>query len=125
MIDPEQPLKTPRLFLEPLVASHAAVLYAALQDPKLYRFIPQDPPPSPHDLEARYGALSVRHSPNGREAWLNWVLRQRATGIYIGTVEATVHVDLTAMLAHMVFPSFWRQGYATEACRRVLVHLIR
>jgi RimJ/RimL family protein N-acetyltransferase len=55
--------------------------------------------------------------------WLNWVLRQRATGAYVGMVEVTVHLDRTATLAYMVFPPFWRQGYATEACARVLAHL--
>ncbi len=123
MTDPEQPLETPRLLLEPLAAAHAATLYAALQPPELYTFIPQDPPPSPHGLEARYAALSTRRSPDGREAWLNWVMRQRATGVYIGSVEVTMYADPTAALAYMVFPPFWRQGYATEACRRVLAHL--
>ncbi|MDQ2828084.1 MAG: GNAT family N-acetyltransferase [Chloroflexota bacterium] len=73
----------PRLLLEPLAASHAATLYAALQSPELYTFIPQDPPPSPHGLEARYAALSTRRSSDGREAWLNWVMRQRATGAFV------------------------------------------
>lgn len=123
VIDPGQLLETPRLILEPLVASHAAALYAALQVPELYTFIPQDPPPSPHGLEARYAALSTRRSSDGREEWLNWVMRQRATDAYIGTVEVTVRADCTATLAYLVVPPFWRQGYATEACTRVLAHL--
>ncbi|MGH2409872.1 MAG: GNAT family N-acetyltransferase, partial [Chloroflexota bacterium] len=65
----------------------------------------------------------TRHSPDGREGWLNWAARLCATGAYIGTVEATVHADRTASLAYMMLPPFQRQGYAAEACRRVLVHL--
>jgi RimJ/RimL family protein N-acetyltransferase len=123
VINPEAPLETPRLLLEPLIVSHAAVLYAALQAPGLYRFIPQDPPTSLKALAARYTAISTRHSPDGREGWLNWAARLRATGPYIGTIEVTVHADRTASLAYMVFPPFQRQGYAKEACTRVLAHL--
>ncbi|MFI5272824.1 MAG: GNAT family N-acetyltransferase [Ktedonobacterales bacterium] len=123
MSDSEQPLETARLLLEPLVVSHAAALFAALQAPDLYTFIPQDPPPSAQSLAARYATLATRRSPDRREVWLNWALRLRATSAYVGIVEVTVHADRTAMLAYMVFPPFWRQGYATEACGRVLAHL--
>jgi RimJ/RimL family protein N-acetyltransferase len=123
MNDPEQTLETPHLLLEPLVANHAAALYPALQAPELYRFIPQDPPPSPDSLAARYAALATRRSPDGREMWLNWALHRRDKGAYVGTLEATVYEDYTASLAYLVFPPFWRQGYATEACECVLAHL--
>ena len=122
-IDPERPLETPRLLLEPLVADHAAALFESLRPPDLYSYIPQDPPSSLEALKIRYAALSTRHSPDGQEDWLNWALRQHATAIYVGTVQATVHADHTALLAYMIFPAFWRQGYAREGCARVLTHL--
>jgi [ribosomal protein S5]-alanine N-acetyltransferase len=122
--DTEQLLGTPRLILEPLVVSHAQALYVALQAAELYRFIPRDPPPSPDSLAARYATLVMRHSPDGQELWLNWVLRQRDTGVYVGTVEVTVYPNHSAWLAYQVFPSFWHQGYATEACTCVLAHLV-
>ena len=120
----EQVLETPRLILEPLTVSHAHVLYAALQAPELYRFIPQDPPSSPESLAARYAALATRLSPDGQERWLNWALRNRDTERYVGTVEVTVYPNHTAALAYQVFPPFWHQGFATEACTRVLAHLV-
>lgn len=123
VIDEEQQLETPRLFLEPLVAAHAAALYTALQDPTLYTFIPQNPPLSWDDLLVRYTALSTRRSPTGQEVWLNWVLCRRGTNDYVGTVQATIHEDRTAMLAYMVFPPFWGQGYGREGCARVLTNL--
>ena len=122
-IDPELPLETPRLLLEPIVTDHAAALFEALQAPELYTYIPQDAPSSLEALIARFEALSSRRSPDGHEDWLNWALRQRATGVYVGTVQATVREDHTALLAYMVFLAFWRQGYAREACARVLAHL--
>jgi RimJ/RimL family protein N-acetyltransferase len=122
-IDPELPLETPRLVLEPIVVGHAAALFEVLQAPDLYIYIPQEPPSSLEALTARFEALSSRHSPDGKEDWLNWALRQRATDVYVGTVQATVRADHTALLAYMIFPAFWRQGYAQEACARVIAHL--
>lgn len=122
--DIEQPLETLRLTLEPLVVSHAQALYEALQSPELYRFIPRDPPSSPESLAARYASLATRHSPDGQELWLNWVLRQRETGFYVGTAQVTVYPNRIAYLAYQIFPPFWHQGYATEACTCVLAHIV-
>jgi RimJ/RimL family protein N-acetyltransferase len=121
--DPELPLETPRLLLEPLVVGHATVLFEALQTHDLYTYIPQDPPSSLEALNRRYATLSSRRSPDGCERWLNWALRQRATGVYVGTAQATVRADQTALLAYMIFPAFWGEGYAREGCACVLAHL--
>jgi len=123
-VDPERTLQTDRLLLEPLGPQHAAALYAPLSDPRLYLFIPQDPPSSPQRLRERYVALAARRSPDGREVWLNWVMRRRDTGGDVGTVEATVLADQTAFLAYMVFPLYQGQGFAREGCVRVLAHLV-
>ncbi|WP_414580822.1 GNAT family N-acetyltransferase [Scytonema sp. PCC 10023] len=115
-------LKTSRLLLEPLVASHAVHIYRELQDERLYQFIPQEPPTSLQLLETRYSALSSRLSPDRQQAWLNWAVSLRG-GRYIGTLEATVYANRTAAIAYMIFPSFWRQGYAKEGCLQLLNHL--
>jgi RimJ/RimL family protein N-acetyltransferase len=120
---PEARLETSRLWIEPLIPAHATRLYEPLQDERLYEFIPQDPPASPQALEARYVALSSRRSPDGREAWLNWALRGRRSGDYVGVLEATVHENLTATIAYMVFVPYQGRGLAAEACSRLLAHL--
>lgn len=124
LIAPETTLETLRLSLEPLVASHAAAIYAQMLDERLYQFIPQSPPKSLQALESRYRVLSSRLSPDGQEAWLNWVVRLR-DGNYIGTLEATVYANCTAAIAYMIFPLFWQQGYAKEGCTRLLNHLFK
>src|SRR5919205_1898799 len=91
LVEPEALLETPRLLLEPILPAHAPMIYEPLQDERLYRFIPQDPPASLRALKDRYGFLSARRSPDGREAWLNWAMRERSSGEYAGTLEATVH----------------------------------
>ena len=123
LVAPEARLETPRLLLEPILPAHASVLYERSQDERLYRFIPQDPPTTLRALEDRYDFLSGRRSPDGREAWLNWAVRERGSGDYAGTLEATVYGNGTAMVAYMVFVPHQRRGHATEACERLLEHL--
>jgi [ribosomal protein S5]-alanine N-acetyltransferase len=123
LVAPEVTLETPRLLLEPLTPAHAPALYEQLQDERLYQFIPQNPPASPQALEERHVALSSRRSPDGREAWLNWVVRERRSGDYVGTLEATVQGDMLAFIAYMVFVQYQRRGFAAEACERLLWHL--
>jgi RimJ/RimL family protein N-acetyltransferase len=119
----EQLLETPRLLLEPLVPEHAPAVFDDLRDPRLYSFIPTEPPESLAALDRRYRALRTRASPDGKEAWLNWIARLRVSGQYIGTFQATVYGDRRAHLAYIVFSRYWRQGYAKEGCARVLESL--
>jgi len=117
-------LESERLVLEPLEASHAHELYAALLDDRLYRYIPQEPPVSEQALRERYGRLEARQPPDGRELWLNWAMRLSGDATYIGTLEATIYRDKTAYVAYMVFPPHQGHGYATEGLRRVLDYLV-
>jgi RimJ/RimL family protein N-acetyltransferase len=110
---------TERLQIEPLESRHASELHAVLSDPEIYRFIPQEPP-SLDQLEKRYKYLERRTSPDGTVQWLNWALRQRETGNLIGTIQATVLPDKTAMIAYELGPGYWGQGYATEALKWLL-----
>ncbi len=118
-------METARLRLEPLVRAHAAALYPLLQDQRIYRFIPQDPPASLEALETRYEKLETRRSPDGREAWLNWAMRLRDEPQFIGRLEATVKPGGTALIAYELSPDFWGKGYATEACTWLLGELTR
>jgi [ribosomal protein S5]-alanine N-acetyltransferase len=123
LVAPEARLETPRLLLEPILPAHASKLYERMEDERLYRFIPQDPPDTLQALEDRYGFLSGRRSPDGREAWLNWAVRERGSGEYAGTLETTVYDKGTAIIAYMVFVPYQRRGIAAEACGRLLEHL--
>jgi RimJ/RimL family protein N-acetyltransferase len=123
LVDAESVLKTGRLLLEPLQRGHAAVLFAALQDARIYTYIPQNPPISLEALEQRYALLQGRLSPEADEAWLNWMVRLALSATYVGCVQATVLRDRSAYLAYEFFPAFWGNGYAGEACRCVLHRL--
>ena len=122
-MDAEAVLETDRLRLEPLRALHAALLFTLLSDARLYEFVPQDPPATEAMLEARYRWLEKRVSPDGREGWLNWAVVAKEDGACLGTSQATLREDGTALIAYELGSAHWGKGYATEACSRVLAFL--
>jgi ribosomal-protein-alanine N-acetyltransferase len=115
-------LQTERLDLEPLVPSHAKILYPQLRDPRLYEFLDSEAPKSVAILETQYRRWEPRRSPEGTQAWLNWAARLRG-GTYIGWFQATVHENRRADLAYLVFAAHQRSGYAFEACQAVVEYL--
>ena len=118
-------LETERLVLEPLTRSHAAELFPLLSDPRVFEFIPQDPPPSLQALEAAFERFERRLSPDGRQVHFDWAVRAKERGVCVGRVEATLNPDRWAYLAYMFGAEHWGRGFATEACRRVVDALFR
>ena len=116
----ERVLETEHLRLEPLREFHAAELFELLSDPRMYEFIPQDPLPDREALASRYKFLESRRSPEGDEEWLNWAVRSKADGNCLGTVQVTVRRDHRAQLAYEIGVPYWRRGFATEACARLI-----
>jgi ribosomal-protein-alanine N-acetyltransferase len=115
-------LLTERLDLEPLLPSHAKLLFPQLRDPHLYTYLDSEPPKSVAILETQYRRWEPRRSPDGTQAWLNWAARLRG-GEYVGWLQATVFDDRRADLAYLVFLAHQRQGMAIEACRAVVSYL--
>ncbi|MDB5283510.1 MAG: acetyltransferase family protein [Bacteroidota bacterium] len=117
-------LTTPRLALEPLLSSHAIVLFDTLQNPDIYKYIPGQQPVSVSALHLRYKQLETRKSPTGKELWLNWAVKLKNTEQYIGTVQSTIHEDSSAYIAYVFGIDFWKQGFAIEACKQLIDFLI-
>ena len=90
-------------------------MYPSLCDKTLYRFIPEEPPISLDALKSRYKELEKAQCPDMNEVWLNWIIFLRSERAAIGYVQATVNTVTTSQIAYMVFSSFQRQGFATEA----------
>ncbi|MES2718553.1 MAG: GNAT family N-acetyltransferase [Pseudomonadota bacterium] len=114
-------LHTPRCTLEPLLASHAEAMFQVLADPAIYEF-ENAPPASVQALRQRYQQLESRRSGNGREQWLNWVLRLPAGGL-AGYVQATVLPSGLAMVAYELASAHWRQGIGSAAVSAMLQEL--
>lgn len=115
-------IETENLVLEPTVEKHAPFLLPLLQDESLYRFIPQNPP-SFESLQKLYKAWSARTSPDGKEIWLNWMVRHRATGDYMGHFQAGFDEKNGFVIAYTLGTAYQRKGYATEGLRGVIEFL--
>jgi ribosomal-protein-alanine N-acetyltransferase len=114
-------LQTPNLVLEPLKPAHADELFPHLSDPALYTYVPQDPPPDIDRVRARYARLEHGRSADGRDLWLNWVIK--ADGRAAGTVQATVIPNGTALIAYERYAPFAHKGVAAEAVAAMIAHL--
>jgi ribosomal-protein-alanine N-acetyltransferase len=99
--------------LEPQFASHAPAMFEVLSDPALYEFENQ-PPASLSALRQRFRKLESRKSPDGRQEWLNWVIRLHS-GDVAGYVQATVQSDGRAALAYVLGSRYWGKGIATRS----------
>jgi RimJ/RimL family protein N-acetyltransferase len=116
-------IETTRLVLEDLEVIHAEKLFSGLQNPRLYMYLDEPPPPSIESLEARYAILAKRRSPDDREVWLNWAIKLRDANDYVGYVQATIQAKSTAILAFVLFYEHWGQGYAVESVTATIDHL--
>jgi RimJ/RimL family protein N-acetyltransferase len=110
------------LTLEPQVAAHAAEMFAVLSDPAIYEFENQAPP-SVQWLHDRFAKLESRGSPDGRESWLNWVIRLRG-GEVAGYLQATVYRGTHADIAYEMSSRFWGRGLATLAVQAMIDELM-
>lgn len=117
-----QLFETQRLILEPQMATHAAEMFAVLSDPAIYEF-ENEPPSSVDALRARFTRLESRQSPDGREQWLNWVIRVPASGL-IGYVQTTVREGGHAAIAYELSSAHWSRGFASEAVLAMIGELV-
>ncbi|WP_326658948.1 GNAT family N-acetyltransferase [Streptomyces sp. NBC_00385] len=115
------PFATARLDAEPLRVAHAVEMAAVLADPALYAFT-GGAPESAERLRARY-ARQTAGSPDPDELWWNWVLRIRDEGRLAGYVQATVRGS-GAEIAWVIGAEHQGLGYATEAARELVAHLL-
>jgi len=117
-----QTIATPELVLEPLGVSHAEEMFELLSDPAIYRYLDYPPLPSVDHLRGVYTQLEARRSPEGDEAWLNWVIRPHGRAL-VGYVQATVTSNRDAYVAYILASQYWGHGYAQKAMQPMLEHL--
>ncbi len=116
-------ITTARLLLVPINRHHAAAMFAGLSDARGYAFIPDTPPESIAALAADYAGLESGISPDGKEIWLNWVIKRREQSDFAGYVQATILCDEAALvIAYHIFPDFWGQGLGREAVAAMLAY---
>jgi len=106
-------LGAPRLQIEPLRAEHLLELAVQLRHPEVYEHIGGTPSLEDFILD-RERALRGPSAAARKEHWLNYLVRERASGRMLGRLEATVH-DSIAEVAFLFSPSNWGKGFAHEA----------
>ncbi|MEO5733696.1 MAG: GNAT family N-acetyltransferase [Rubrivivax sp.] len=135
VITDQQTATVLRLVLEPQTAAHALALFPVLCDPAIYRHENQ-PPASASGLLQRFEALEARGSPDGREQWLNWVVRtdpqpgaaddlqpQSVAPSWTGYVQATLDGSGDALLGYEFASDWWGRGIARAAVAAMLDEL--
>jgi [ribosomal protein S5]-alanine N-acetyltransferase len=109
----------PQFTMEERRVAHAAELFAALRDARLYEFLDENPPVSVQELEVKLARSESRLSPDGKEHWLNWVVRAES-GVIAGYVQATVEETKDTNVAYVFSPNFQGHGIASAAVQRML-----
>ena len=94
--------------------AHAEEMLDLVGDRRLYAYYDDEPSPSLEELRARYARQATGVSPDGREVWHTWIVRERATGTAIGFVQATVRPE-AAELAWVIGVPWQGRGYAGES----------
>ncbi|HXP18155.1 MAG TPA: GNAT family N-acetyltransferase [Streptosporangiaceae bacterium] len=117
-------IRTEHLELAPLRESDAAEMAGVLGDPRLHEFTGGSPATA-DQLRDRFRRLAAG---SGRpdEIWLNWIVRLRATGTAIGTVQATVTRAgdrPTASVAWVIGVPWQRGGYGSESAAGLVAWL--
>ena len=116
-------IPTSRLELEPLTAAHVEVMFPAYADERIYRWI-DCPIPRKEEMRAKWQAWETRLTADGELAQLNWAVRRRSDGAYIGKFDAQINAAKEAVNIGFVFmPDFWGQGYASEAIQALVAKL--
>ena len=115
-------LVTARLDLDPLRLTDAEEMVGVLADPALYT-LTGGLPPSLDELRVRFERQVVGQSPDGHEAWVNFILKLRPAGPAIGFLQATIEADNVAEIAWLVGVPWQGRGYAVEAARRLVTWL--
>jgi RimJ/RimL family protein N-acetyltransferase len=115
-------IKATSLSLEPQTTLHAEEMFVVLSDPAIYEY-ENEPPRSLAWLRERFAKLESRRSADGREQWLNWVIRL-PTSELIGYVQATVHAEGHAAIAYELASAYWGRGLAYQAVQAMIAELI-
>jgi ribosomal-protein-alanine N-acetyltransferase len=105
--------------LEPLVADDATDLAGLLAERDLRAWLRAD---DVDGLRDRFAGWETRESPDGRERWLNWVVRACDDHRALGWIQATLRGD-AASVGYATLPAERGAGAAIDALRTLTAWL--
>ena len=118
-------IATLRLDLEPVRPDHAKEAWPQLNDERMWRYFEEQRPASEDALRRLYERWAIG-SQSGDEIWLNWLCRERSSGMLAGSVQATVLLkERFSYVAYAIYPQYRRKGYAREALQAAIAHVSR
>lgn len=115
-------IDTDRVRLRPMRPDDSGALFRVLDDATLHSFM-GGVPDKIDELRSRLEVWVAERSVDGREAWLNWVVRAADDGRVLGATQATVEQGrdgLHAVVAWTVGSAYQRRGFASEAARAMV-----
>ena len=112
-------VETDRLRLTPILREDAQNLFSVLSDATLYEYTGQAPPESVDALGETYASREGRISPDRKELWFNWAVRERASKESIGYMQASV-APTQADVAWVIGSRWQMRGYGSEAAKAVI-----
>ncbi|MBX7235025.1 MAG: GNAT family N-acetyltransferase [Caldilineales bacterium] len=117
-------LETPRLRLRPFQDADLEAFLAYRNDPAVARYQGWEMPYTRAMAEDFIAVMKTR-TPDLPGKWLQLAVEAKATGVLIGDVAFyLLEGDLRqAEIGFTLATAYQRQGYATEAVRRLLAHL--
>jgi RimJ/RimL family protein N-acetyltransferase len=103
--------------------AHADEIWPQLDDERMWRYFPSLRPQTLDDLRRLYEKWS-RGSPGPAEVWHNWLCRERASGVLVASMQATIFVLAREFyIAYAVYPLHQRKGYARESALAVIEYV--
>jgi len=114
--------ETERLVFESLRVEHAAGLFPVFCDPLVCQALNVPPPDSIHVFEEDFRRRIAGPIENQSDClWINFAVRLKSTGSYIGRIEAAVIPDSThgnwAEIGYVFASTEWGKGYAAESLK--------
>jgi uncharacterized protein YhfF/RimJ/RimL family protein N-acetyltransferase len=104
-----------------LSPADAAEMFEVLGPPEIYSDMDEAPPTSIDALTKRYTFLAGQESPDKKQTWLNWIIRDEADNRAMGDVQATIERSTqVSLIAYSLNPRFWGKGIATQAVSMML-----
>jgi RimJ/RimL family protein N-acetyltransferase len=112
----DEPIRSRRLVLVPLKATDAEALAGLLEESPLREWLRAD---DAAGLRQRFARWETRRSPDGQQAWLNWIVRAADDERPLGWLQATVSGN-AARVAYALLPAERGAGVASEALRALV-----
>ena len=115
-------LLTPRLLLRPVRAADAPLVHDMATRPGFARLAGYPKPKSLRETAVRLGrSIAAWRKPGAKtEKKLTFSILRRKDGAWLGLVDLRWPHKGVGELGYSVHPDHWRQGYGTEAVRKLV-----